>query len=123
MATAGCTNNTQKMKPPGRYCEGDHCGSIQGDINEYCEHTGLGGDVPVPQRDSRGKCWCCCSCAAWGTPVETSPGNYRMIELIQRGDTVLATGGAMDGWELHEVTDLGGIAPGTPLDFCYFSRF
>ncbi|MCH4564159.1 hypothetical protein MKP05_13660 [Halomonas sp. EGI 63088] len=121
MASQSCLNNIQKKG--GRYCEGNHCASIQGDINEYCEHSGLGGDVPVPQVDDRGKCWCCCSCAAWGTPVEVSPGNYRMIELIRDGDTVLATGGKLQNWEKYEVTDLGGIAPGVPLDFCYFGRF
>ena len=122
MATKGCLDNIQKKQPP-RYCEGDYCASIQTEINEYCEHNGLGGDVPVIQRDSQGKCWCCCSCAAWGTPVEVSAGNYRLIETIMRGDMVLATGGTMGGWESREVTELGGIAPGTPLDVCYFSQF
>lgn len=122
MATQACLNNIKKEDPP-KYCGDEHCGHIQSDINKYCEHSGLGGDVPVPQWTSSGKCWCCCSCMAWGTPIEVTPGNYRMIEAIFTGDKVLATGGNLDGWEEREVTGVGGIAPGVPLDFCYAAEF
>jgi hypothetical protein len=122
MPTQGCLDNIKNKNPP-RYCSGDYCSQIQGDINEYCHHNGLGGDVPVPQIDSQGKCWCCCSCMAWGTPVEVSAGNYQLVETILPGQMVIATGGKMAGWERYEVTEAGGIAPGTMLDICYFSDF
>jgi hypothetical protein len=122
MATQSCLNNIQKKTPP-TYCGDTLCGSIQGDINEYCDHLGLGGDVPVPQAGPNGKCWCCCSCMAWGTPIEVSAGNYRMIETILTGMKVIATGGNLGSWEAREVTGIGGIAPGTPLDFCYTGYF
>ena len=119
-----CQDNIAKKQPP-RYCDSPktYCGSIQTEINEYCSHVGIGADVPVIQRDDAGKCWCCCSCTAWGTPVEVSEGEYRLIELILPGQTVIATGGKMAGWETREVTEVGGIAPGTPLDICYFNQF
>src|SRR5882757_10847580 len=98
MATQSCLNNIKKEIPPV-YC-GDLCGRIQGKINKYCEHNGLGGDVPVPQwSEATGDCWCCCSCMAWGTPIEVSPGNYRMIEMIVPGMKVIATGGSASLWE------------------------
>jgi hypothetical protein len=117
MPTQGCLDNIKSKNPP-IYC-GDLCGQIQGDINEYCHHNGLGGDVPVPQIGTNGKCWCCCSCMAWGTPIEVSKETYKLIEKIMPGENVLATGGNLNGWEECEVTEVGGIAPGTPLDFCY----
>lgn len=122
MPTQACLDNIKKEDPP-RYCSGNYCGNIQVKINKYCHHNGLGGDVPVPQTDSQGDCWCCCSCAAWGTPVEVSAGNYKLIETILPGQTVIATGGKMEDWEECEVTEVGGIAPGTPLDICYFNQF
>ncbi|MDA9421113.1 fibronectin type III domain-containing protein [Bradyrhizobium sp. CCBAU 53380] len=122
MATQACLNNIQKKTPP-KYCGDPYCGAIQVDINEYCQHTGIGGDVPVPQNPESGKCWCCCSCMAWGTPIETSEGNYRLIETIVTGDTVLSTGGKMDAWVPREVTGVGGIAPGVPIDICYTAKF
>src|SRR5512135_1676363 len=100
MATQLCKDRIQAKDPP-RYCgEGgtlDICGFIQLDINERCQHLNLATDTPVVQY-AGGKCWCCCSCMAWGTPVEVSKGNYRLVETIEKGDQVLATGGKMEGW-------------------------
>ncbi|KIP17324.1 hypothetical protein KY49_6882 [Burkholderia sp. MSHR3999] len=122
MPTESCKKNIEGMKPP-TYCPGTICDEIQGDINDYCKHNGLGGDVPVPQNSSAGKCWCCCSCVALGTPIEVTAGFYRPIEAIERGTYVLATGGSMTEWQEEKVTDIGGIAPGVPLDFCYTAYF
>jgi hypothetical protein len=122
MATQACLNNIKNEDPPV-YCGDEHCGHIQGDINKYCKHAGLGGDVPVPQWTGTGKCFCCCSCMAWGTPIEVSQGNYKLVEFIQTGELVLATGGNLAGWEPCAVTGVGGIAPGVPLDFCYTASF
>lgn len=122
MATQSCLSNIQQKIPP-TYCGEDHCGRIQGRINEYCTHNGIGADVPVPQFNGTTECWCCCSCMAWGTPIEVSKGNFRIIESIVKGDTVLATGGKLDEWIDREVSGVGGIAPGVPLDFCYTAKF
>jgi hypothetical protein len=121
MASAGCLTNIQAKTPP-TYCGETICGAIQGDINEYCTHNGLGGDVPVVQYNGGSKCWCCCSCMAWGTPIEVSTGNFRIIESIVKGDTVLANGGNLDEWLEYEVSGVGGIAPGVPLNFCYTAK-
>lgn len=122
MPNAQCLNNIQSKQPP-KYCGENICGQIQGDINEYCSHNGLGGDVPVPQFAPGGKCWCCCSCTAWGTPVEVDDGSFKLIEDIASGDMVRATGVDVSSWSLKEVTDVGGIAPGVPIDFCYTAGF
>lgn len=122
MASQACMNNIQKETPPV-YCGEPHCSQIQIDINKTCAHLGLGGDTPYPQVGANGKCWCCCSCMAWGTPIEVSPGAYRMIETIRSGMTVIATGGQVGAWEEREVTGVGGIAPGQPLDYCYTGYF
>ncbi len=122
MGKAECLNNIKKEDPPV-YCGDTLCGRIQGKINNYCKHNGLGGDVPVPQSPESGDCWCCCSCLAWGTPIEVETDLYMPIEKIERGRTVLATGGKMASWESIAVTDVGGVAPGTELDFCYTAVF
>ncbi|MGK7877084.1 MAG: hypothetical protein AB4426_28470 [Xenococcaceae cyanobacterium] len=46
-----------------------------------------------------------------------------MVETLEKGDTVLATGGKMDEWNKCQITGVGGIAPGEPLAFCYTVRF
>jgi hypothetical protein len=125
MPSQACMNNVAKKTPP-IYCDNvdpGHCASIQGDINEYCEHGGLGGDVPVPQTWSGGKCWCCCSCFGYGTPIEVDQGLYQMIEDIQTGQNVLATDASLSQWVSRTVTELGGIAPQTQIDFMAYAQF
>jgi hypothetical protein len=126
MATQLCLDRIKKESPP-LYCgqggTSDICGQIQVDINKYCQHNNVATDTPVPQFTGGGKCWCCCSCMAWGTPVESSKGNFRLIETIEKGDHVLSTGGKLGEWSESQVTGVGGIAPGTSLAFCYTVRF
>lgn len=126
MASQACLDNIKKKTPP-IYCdqlEAGWCGKIQGDINLYCTHSGLGGDVPVPQYSSSlGKCYCCCSCFAYGTPIEVEPQLYKLIQSIQVGESVLATGPELSGWEPRTVTELGGIAPEVQVDFMLTGKF
>ncbi|TDC94553.1 hypothetical protein [Actinomadura sp. 7K507] len=115
------------MKPP-IYCDKispGWCGHVQGKINEYCKHNGLGGDVPVPQYNpSTGDdCYCCCSCFAYGTPIEVAPQLYKLVQSIQVGEPVLATGTDLNGWQPRTVTELGGIAPEVQVDFMLTSKF
>jgi hypothetical protein len=125
MPTQACCDNIKKETPPV-YCDNivpGLCGRIQDKINKYCSHNGLGGDVPVPQSPEAGDCWCCCSCFAYGTPIEVDPKLYQMIEDIVPGQEVLATDASLSRWVKRRVTELGGMAPETQLDFMAYSQF
>lgn len=126
MPTQLCRDRIKKEDPP-IYCGDsgttDICGKIQGKINKYCTHNDIANDVPVPQFTAGGECYCCCSCMAWGTPIETSKDTYRLVETLEKGDIVLATGGNIEGFNEYQITGVGGIAPGEPLAFCYTVRF
>jgi hypothetical protein len=128
MPTQACLDAIKRKQPPGQwYCNDripGHCDAIQGDINETCEHLGLGSDVPYPQNiPGVGKCYCCCSCFAYGTPIEVEPQAYKLIEHIAVGETVLATDASVSEWKPRKVTELGGIAPEFQVDFMLFGRF
>jgi Hint domain len=72
----------------------------------YRECTKLGQDWTVIN------CYCCCSCFAYGTPVEV-PDGTRAIELIARGDEVLTGWRGADGeldWRPLGVTFSDGAA-------------
>lgn len=123
MPAQACMDNIKRSDPPV-YCndiDTGYCDKIQAKINKYCQHNGLGGDTPVPQisRDGR-DCWCCCSCFAYNTPIEVTPGQYKFIQDIQMNETVLTTGPDVTSWVAREVTELGGMAEDTMMDFMYY---
>jgi hypothetical protein len=125
MPSQACLNNINKEKPPV-YCDDivkGLCERIQDKINRYCQHNGLGGDVPVPQSPEAGDCWCCCSCFGYGTPVEVEAGVYRVIEDIAVGQEVLATDASVSEWVTRTVTEAGGMAEGSPIDFMAYGQF
>lgn len=116
-----CLENIAKLG--GSYCPGDICKLLQPDINRYCQSHNMGPDEPYPTWGPDGKCWCCCSCFAYGTPIEVEPGLYKLIQSIGVGEKVLATGPALGGWAPAEVTHLGGIAPEVQVDFMLLGQF
>jgi hypothetical protein len=85
----------------------------------------MGPDEPYPTfaKDGSGPCYCCCSCFAFGTPIEVQPDLYKLIQSIRIGDTVLATDPAVSGWKEVAVTNLGGIAPEVEVDFMLLGQF
>lgn len=119
-----CTTNIANLIPPGVYCPGDYCAQIQPDINTYCKSHNMGPDEPyagyIP---GFGKCYCCCSCFAYGTPIEVQPDLYKLIEAIGVGDRVLATGPSLGSWNPAEVTTIGGIAVEVQVDFMLLGQF
>jgi hypothetical protein len=120
-----CLENIRKIRPPV-YCDSIDpglCARVQGEISEYCHHAGLGGDTPIAMMSPKGKCWCCCSCFGFGTPIEVDQGLYQMIEDIVAGQSVLATDASLSGWVSRTVTELGGIAPESQLDFMVYAQF
>ncbi len=123
MPTQACLDNVKRSDPP-IYCDDidpGHCGKIQDKINKYCKHNGLGGDTPVPQvaRDGR-DCWCCCSCFAYDTPIEVTPGEFKFIQDIGMNETVLTTGPHVNSWAPKLVTEIGGMAIDTEMDCMYY---
>jgi hypothetical protein len=125
MPSQACLDNIKKERPPV-YCDdivAGLCAEVQDKINKYCHQAGLGGDTPVPMMPPAGLCWCCCSCFAFGTPIEVAPGLYQVIEDIELGQQVLATGASVSEWTPHEVTEIGGLAPESPIDFMAYAQF
>jgi hypothetical protein len=116
-----CLENILERSPP-RPCDPEHCAAKQIEINDFCAIKGDPCNTPVHQTDRQGKCWCCCTCATARTPIEVA-GGYRLIEAIEAGDKVLATGGRMAGWEERAVRQIGDLPPGAPRDHFYAARF
>jgi hypothetical protein len=118
MATKECLDNIRKQNPPV-YCneiEPGWCERLQATVNNYCRHMDLPPNTPVPMLVKERDCWCCCGFySGTGTPVEVEPGLYRMVEEVERGQDVLATDILVSGWVARTVTEVGDVAPGTPL--------
>jgi hypothetical protein len=124
MATQLCFDRIKAKG--GVYCntlEANFCVDIQTEINEYCTHNSLETDTPVIQKVNGQKCYCCCSCFAFDTPIEVTPGEFKFIQDIWEGDTVLATGADGETWVERKVTLTGGLAPGYQLSFMYYTAF
>ncbi len=119
MPTQACLNNIAAKG--GVFCGQPFCDPIQTDINEYCKHTGLGGDVPVPQNNGGKKCYCCCSCFAYNTPIQVAPSQFRLVQDLKIGDPVMVTGIDATNWETKDITDAAGIAPGVMMEFMYYT--
>jgi hypothetical protein len=126
MPTQACLDAIKKKEPP-IYCdtlEANYCLDIQQEINIYCEHNGLGGDTPVIQKFSKTqKCYCCCSCFAWGTPIAVAPGQFKLIEDFREGDEVLTTGPKVGKWVPRKVTMATGLARGFTVSFMFYCAF
>lgn len=121
-----CLQNIANQPPPGNYyCRDDTCALLQPNINKYCASHNMGPDEPYPTfaKDGSGPCYCCCSCFAFGTPIEVQPDLYKLIQSIKIGDTVLATGPNVSEWKETTVTNLGGIAPEVEVDFMVLGQF
>jgi hypothetical protein len=70
-----------------------------------------------------GKCYCCCSCVAYGTLIGL-PDGYRMIQNISRGEQILAGTIGKDGaiiWQPSAVTFSDGAANEDMVSMVYLS--
>lgn len=71
-------------------CPGNHCSSVDEDMNMFCKDNGLAGK-PFLVIGPSGKCFCPCSCMESNTFVATinSPFSVRIVELTV-GESVLS---------------------------------
>ena len=96
-----------------------HCALIQSEIDTYCSGTDKIPGTPVPQVVDGKLCYCCCSCFAYDTPIETAQGIYTFIQDIQEGDTVLTTGLDLK-WKETKVLYSSGLGPDLHFPFMYY---
>jgi hypothetical protein len=96
MSCAQCLENISKLSPPTP-CPREHCARIASELDEYCMHQGLPLNTPVPQIGPDGRCWCCCYVVC-SPPVAVGPGEYRPLDALRRGDTVLVASAGLAAW-------------------------
>jgi hypothetical protein len=86
--------------PTGRgLCTDAYCreNSIENDLHCLSAKPPLNPDDPIgpikdPNLNGPGKggyCYCCCSCFGGNTPVEVSPGEYKLVRDISTGESIL----------------------------------
>jgi hypothetical protein len=133
MVSQACLDNI--VKKGSVYCDtlnpvppGDptFCGEIQTEISELCKQHSYGPEVPVIQNSPNGKCYCCCSCFAYRTPIQVgayADEIYKFVENIKPGEEVLTTDPTVSKWGHSKVTEIGGIAPEIDMDFMFYISF
>src|SRR5687767_8184645 len=97
MPSAQCLANIASEQPPYNIpCTEPFCVKTRYARNLHCSTRGLPMDTPVLSWDpdlpppADGSCYCCCSCFALDTPIETGGGQYALIQNINGGDHITA---------------------------------
>lgn len=111
----------------GVLCSWDHCKDIQDEQDFYCKDAGQNPCASVPQKEFGKKCFCCCSCFAYNTPIEVTPGEFVMVQdIVAQVDEVLAgsykAGDSAPTWKprVCEYSDGIHASPGeAELEFDY----
>src|SRR3546814_20381874 len=91
-----------------------------------CKQHSYGPEVPVIQNSPNGKCYCCCSCFAYRTPIQVGKfedEEYKFVENIMPGEEILTTNVDASKWGHSKVTEIGGIAPDIEMEFMFFISF
>src|SRR3546814_4483109 len=98
MVSQACLDNIKKKN--AEYCDtinpvapgqATFCGEIQDEISELCKQHSYGPEVPVIQNSPNGKCYCCCSCFAYRTPIQVGKfedEEYKFVENIMPGEEI-----------------------------------
>jgi hypothetical protein len=111
----------------GKLCTWDFCKRIQDRLNKYCKDAGENPCAAVPQEEMGVECYCCCSCFAYDTPIEASPGEYVMVQdIVAHVDEILVgsyrAGSDSPSWNQRVVDYSAGISAGpgeAELEFDY----
>lgn len=116
-----------KTKTPPRVCTDGFCGEIQQELDAYCHDAQKRVWTPIPEYDPNlfgpgqgGKCYCCCSCLAYETPVEQSPGEYILAADVHAGTVLLAAGLDLS-WQQRAVEITSGWLSSTPLQMYFLT--
>jgi hypothetical protein len=121
-----CITNVDNKK--GKLCDwATVCKPIQDDLDTYCKDSGQNPCAAIPQMPNGQKCYCCCSCFAYNTPIEASLGEFVMVQdIVANIDEILAgsyaQGDSAPNWQERLVDYSSGInaGPGEPeLEFDY----
>lgn len=116
--TQKCRDNVKKLEPPVN-CSPEFCAHLQKKVDKYCILVGLPEGYPIPEQEMGKDCWCCCSCFAYGTPIEVSTGKSIPVQEIMEGQTVLAAGADLK-WKDTEVKYSSGMGEDTIVNFMYY---
>jgi hypothetical protein len=126
-----CVENVKKKE--GVLCSWEHCKDIQEDQDFYCKESGQNPCAAVPQKEFGKRCFCCCSCFAYDTPIEASKGEYVMVQdIVANVDEILSgsykAGDAGPVWERRVCEYSAGIhaSPGEDeleFDYMYYIAY
>src|SRR5215211_7871611 len=100
------TCETTVCNSGGTMCPTTHCGNLSASVKQYCNCEGPWSSLKVngvcPFTSQQGApmilpdgstCYCCCSCFAWGTPIQVPGGGagetFKPIEQFVVGDLVM----------------------------------
>jgi hypothetical protein len=76
-----------------KMCNVNDCAKAQAGIDHRCHDKGWPAGTPFGiYHDDGSLCFCCCSCLAYNTPIETTPGHFKAIQDFIPGDEVRACG-------------------------------
>ncbi|HEY6391848.1 MAG TPA: hypothetical protein VIX89_11255 [Bryobacteraceae bacterium] len=75
--------------------------------------------TPVPQVENGKKCYCCCSCFSYDTPILINEGVFAPIQSIQLKQYIPSTGPSLGTWSPREVTYSDGMGPDLTFTFTY----
>jgi hypothetical protein len=129
MPAPNCVENIRKEPPPFNVpCTDAGCKKVFSGIQAHCDGCKLRDGTPVLSYDDNlngpgkgGICYCCCSCFAYGTPIEKTPGNYVRAEQVKKGDFILAAGLSLQ-WAPRQVMFDLGFLTGGQVYFMYTLR-
>lgn len=76
-----------------KMCDVDACAKAQGGVDRRCHTMKWPAGTPFGIYLPDGSlCFCCCSCLAYDTPIETTPGKFKAVQDFIPNDEVRACG-------------------------------
>ena len=126
-----CVQNVKNLK--GELCSWPFCERLQQKLNYYCKEAGQNPCAAVPQEEMGVPCYCCCSCFAYHTPIEASPGEYVMVQdIVANVDEILcgsySPAKPTPVWKQRVVEYSDGISAGPgeaelEFDYMYYTAY